>query len=186
MTESIVKSVVSQRCLERLSSEWTGHYRPQLWPTRTFLPGGHVTAENLWDASSFSHVSFVGGQFPDFSCRCLTALDKGCICGIYQLFSVTRISGKTNVSDKSLRSIPQGVYTFGVASSLEEAGTWWCIHDKGKEVDRGRPASTTEAANKKKQFFPSRKRLTTHVVERSPIQKKKMFISSNNRTAMQA
>ncbi len=30
------------------------------------LPGGNFTAENLWDASSFDHVSFVVGYFPHF------------------------------------------------------------------------------------------------------------------------
>ncbi len=39
-----------------------------------FLPGGHVTAANLLDASFFGHVSLVVGYFPHFL-SCLMASD---------------------------------------------------------------------------------------------------------------
>ena len=66
--------------------------REYFWLTfipSVFLPGGHVTAGNLRDTSSFGYVSFVIGYCPNVFLKIV-----GVWLGIVPLFSGSNISGK--------------------------------------------------------------------------------------------
>ncbi len=73
-------------------------------PAKTpLLPGGHVTAGNLPDATSFGCVSFVVGYFPDFFCPTVAVWQPQVLLwlGIFWLWGVAK-----NIVDKSSCSIP--------------------------------------------------------------------------------
>ncbi len=92
----------------------------------TLLPGGHVTGENLLDASSFSHVFlWLGSYLSDhFSCNCSYFIVSGiCMVGCFPtLWCNQHFRKKENVSDKSCPQYPadlhclKGIHTFSTAS----------------------------------------------------------------------
>lgn len=112
---------------------WHKWGREVIWNQNpSFLPGGHATAGNLLDASSFSSVSFCGLWC---ICTCLVASGVGVIRHFQYIYIFAlwckELFRKKTVWDKSCvglqypcsilqlcRASPQGTYTFGVASGL--------------------------------------------------------------------